>query len=97
MLIFVKNKHTLQVGDFKFRCCIGSKGSTVNKKEGDQKTPKGYYAIGNLYFRKDRKKKPKTSLNVLKLKKTWVGVMILGFQKNIINFSKLRKKLNMKN
>ena len=39
MTIFVKNKHTLQIDEFKFKCCIGKKGFTINKKEGDQKTP----------------------------------------------------------
>ena len=39
MTILVKNKHTLQVDDFKFRCCIGKNGATKNKKEGDNKTP----------------------------------------------------------
>ena len=37
MTILVKNKHTLQIDDFKFRCCIGKKGSITNKKEGDKK------------------------------------------------------------
>ena len=41
MTILVKNKHTLQIDEFTFRCCIGKKGSTKNKKEGDKKTPKG--------------------------------------------------------
>ena len=39
MTIFVKI-NTLQVDEFKFRCCIGKKGLTWNKKEGDKKTPK---------------------------------------------------------
>ena len=43
MTIFIKNKHTLQIDEFKFRCCIGRKGSTRNKKEGDNKTPEGIY------------------------------------------------------
>ena len=60
MTIFVKNKHTLQIDEFKFRCCIGKKGSALNKKEGDKKTPKGTFEIENLYFRGDRKKKPLT-------------------------------------
>ena len=93
MTIFVKNKHTLQIDEFKFRCCIGKKGSTKNKKEGDKKTPKGTFKIENLYFRKDRIKKPLTLLNVLKLKKIWVGVMMLIFQKNITNLLKLKKKI----
>src|SRR5210317_1817776 len=57
MTILVKNKHTLQIDEFKFRCCIGKKGSIRNKKEGDKKTPKGIFEIEHLYFRKDRIKK----------------------------------------
>ena len=68
MIIFVKNKHTLQIDEFKFRCCIGKKGSTINKKEGDGKTPKGTFEIENLYFRKDRIKKPKTLLKRIEIK-----------------------------
>ena len=69
MIIFVKNKHTLQIDDFKFRCSIGKKGSTKNKKEGDKKTPSGIYNIGNLYFREDRLEKPETLLKCIKIKK----------------------------
>ena len=69
MTIFVKNKHTLQIDEFKFRCCIGKKGSTKNKKEGDNKTPKGEFEIENLYFREDRKQKPLTPLKCVKIKK----------------------------
>jgi L,D-peptidoglycan transpeptidase YkuD (ErfK/YbiS/YcfS/YnhG family) len=57
MTILIKNKHTLQIDKFKFKCCIGKNGSTVNKKEGDKKTPKGTFEIEHLYFRKDRKKR----------------------------------------
>ena len=69
MIIFVKNKHTLQVDEFKFKCCIGKKGSTINKKEGDKKTPKGIFEIENLYFRKDRLEKPLTQLRCIEIKK----------------------------
>ena len=58
MTIFIKNKHTLQIDEFKFKCCIGEKGSTSSKIEGDKKTPKGTFKIENLYFREDRVKKP---------------------------------------
>ncbi len=58
MTIFVKNKHTLEIEEFKFKCCIGKMGTTSNKKEGDKKTPKGTFKIDNLYYRKDRQKKP---------------------------------------
>ena len=63
MTILIENKHTLQIDDFKFRCCIGSKGLTFKKKEGDKQTPKGIYKIGNLYFRKDKFKKINTKQN----------------------------------
>ena len=69
MTIFVKNKHTLLIDEFKFRCCVGKKGSTNNKKEGDKKTPKGIFEIENLYYRKDRKEKPLTLLKCVKIKK----------------------------
>ena len=61
MTIVLKNKHTLQVDDFYFKCCIGKKGLSKKKKEGDQKTPIGTFNIENLYYRKDRINKPKTS------------------------------------
>ena len=67
MTILVKNKHTLQIDEFKFRCCIGKKGTTKNKKEGDKKTPKGNFKIENLYFRKDRIHKPETLIKCVEI------------------------------
>jgi len=69
MTILVKNKHTLQIDEFKFRCCIGKKGSTRNKQEGDNKTPIGVFKLGNLYFRGDRISKHKTKLRCIKIRK----------------------------
>ena len=69
MTILVKNKHTLQIDEFQFRCCIGKKGLTKNKKEGDKKTPKGTFEIENLYYRRDRLGKPITSLKCIEIKK----------------------------
>ena len=37
MTIFLKNKHTLQMDDFYFKCSIGKKGVTRRKKKGDKK------------------------------------------------------------
>ena len=37
MTIVVKNKQSLFFDDFKFKCCIGKKGLTKNKIEGDKK------------------------------------------------------------
>ena len=69
MIIYLKNKHTLQVDDFIFKCCVGKNGLTKNKIEGDKKTPKGKFKIGDLFFRKDRIKKPNTKLKCVEIKK----------------------------
>ena len=37
MLILLKNKHTLQVDDFYFKCSIGKNGTSKKKIEGDLK------------------------------------------------------------
>ena len=86
MTIYIKNKHTLEIDEFKFRCCIGKNGSTKNKREGDKKTPKGTFKIENLYFRKDRKNKPLTLLKCIEIKKN------MGWCDDI-HFSKLYNKL----
>jgi len=67
MIIFLKNKHTLQVNDFYFKCSIGKNGISKRKKEGDKKTPSGTFQIGHLYFRKDKLKKPSTTLKCIEI------------------------------
>jgi len=69
MIISLKKKHTIKLDDFIFRCCVGKNGVTKFKKEGDLKTPKGTFQIGNLYYRKDRIEKPKTKLKCIEIKK----------------------------
>ena len=69
MKITLKNKYTLKIDDFKFKCCIGINGLKKNKIEGDKCTPKGTFKLGTLYYRKDRVKKPITSLKIKKIKK----------------------------
>ena len=68
MTIYLKNKHTLEVDDFCFRCAIGKNGLSINKIEGDKKTPKGHFDIGSLYYRKDRIVIPKTSIRSIEIK-----------------------------
>ena len=93
MTILVKNKHTLQIDEFTFRCCIGKKGSTKNKKEGDKKTPAGTFKIGNLYFRKDRMKKPSTSLKCVEIKKNMGWCDDIHFPKKYNKLIKIEKKI----
>ena len=69
MIIYLKNKHTLQVGHFFFKCCIGKNGLSRNKKEGDLKTPAGTYKLGILYYRNDRNSICDTKLTSKKIKK----------------------------
>ena len=69
MTIFIKNKETLILNDFIFKCSIGKKGFTKNKLEGDNKTPVGLFDIGNLYYRSDKHKKPKVRIKCIPIKK----------------------------
>ena len=69
MIIELKNKNTLIVDQFKFKCCIGKNGLSHNKKEGDSKTPKGTYKLGILYYRNDRNPISDTKLTSKKIKK----------------------------
>ena len=93
MLIFVKNKHTLQIDDFKFRCSIGKKGLTKNKIEGDKKTPIGTFEIGDVYFRKDRKNKPKTILKCVEIKKNMGWCDDIRVPKKYNKLIKINKKI----
>ena len=93
MTIFVKNKHTLQIDEFKFRCCIGKKGSTKNKKEGDKKTPKGTFKIENLYYRRDRMNKPETFLKCFEIKKNMGWCDDVNFPRKYNKPIKINKKI----
>ena len=63
MIIHVKNKNTLIIGDFKLICCVGKNGLTSSKREGDFSTPKGLFKLKKLYFRKDRLGVPRSAIN----------------------------------
>lgn len=93
MTIFVKNKHHLQIDEFKFKCCIGKNGSAFIKKEGDMRTPKGTFEIENLYFREDRLKKPLTSLRCIKIKKNMGWCNDILFPKKYNKLIKIEKKI----
>ena len=69
MIIIVKNKDTLLIDDFKFRCSIGKNGFSKKKLEGDLATPKGKFNLGNIYYRADRVQKPLSKLRSIAIKK----------------------------
>jgi L,D-peptidoglycan transpeptidase YkuD (ErfK/YbiS/YcfS/YnhG family) len=64
-----------------------------NKKEGDKKTPKGIFEIEHLYFRKDRIKKPSTSLKCIEIKKEMVWCNDILFPKKYNKLFKIKKKI----
>ena len=70
MIIILKNKHSLKIDSFEFKCCVGKNGISREKIEGDNKTPKGSFEIEKLYYRGDRMSKPFTKLKCVKIKKT---------------------------
>ena len=71
MQIIIIEKDTLLYDEFKFKCSIGKNGKTSKKIEGDNKTPKGLYALGPLYYRKDRIPKLSTKLKKIKIMKNF--------------------------
>lgn len=89
MLISLKNKYTLIVDDFSFKCVIGKNGISRNKIEGDGKTPKGLFNIENLYFRKDRIKKIQTKLKSIPISKS------MGWCDDINNKKKYNKLMQV--
>ena len=93
MTILIKNKHTLQIDEFKFKCCIGKNGSTKSKREGDKRTPKGTFKIENLYFRKDRIEKPFTLLKCIPIKKSMGWCNDIRFPKKYNKLIKIDKKI----
>ena len=72
MDIKLKNKF-LYFDKYKLRCSLGKRGITSNKKEGDEKTPKGKFSLKYVLYRKDRIKKLKTKLQkkIIKKKMGW--------------------------
>ena len=69
MILKVKNKDTLLVDDFIFKCSTGKKGLKKSKKEGDKCTPIGLFSLGKIYYRPDRLDRPETNLKIIPIKK----------------------------
>ena len=71
MKIIIIKKDTLLYDEFKFKCSIGKNGKTTKKIEGDNKTPKGLYTLGPLYYRKDKLPKISTKLKKIEIMKNF--------------------------
>ncbi len=94
MTIFLKNKHTLKIDEFYFNCCIGKNGISKKKIEGDKKTPIGTFNIQYLYYRKDRLKKPKTSLKCIEIKQNMGWCDDVNFSKKYNKLIKIKKNIS---
>ena len=90
MTIIIKNKETLFIDDFKFKCSVGKKGFSRNKKEGDFKSPTGIFSLGNIYYRKDRVKKPISKLKSFCIEKNmgWCDDPNSKYYNKLINIKK---------
>ena len=93
MIIYLKNKHTLKLDDFYFKCSIGKSGLSQNKIEGDKKTPVGQFQLEHLYYRKDRITKPKTSLKCIEIKKNMGWCDDVNHPKKYNKLIKIEKKI----
>ncbi len=93
MTIIIKNKETLLIDDFKFKCSVGKRGLSKNKKEGDLKSPKGIFNLGNIYYRKDRVKKPISRLKSFCIEKNmgWCDDPNSKYYNKLINIKKNSK------
>ena len=90
MIIIVKNKGTLLIDDFKFKCSIGKRGVCNKKVEGDYTTPKGIFNLGNIYYRSDRVQKPFSKLKSISIRKNmgWCDDPNSKFYKKLIKIKK---------
>ena len=93
MIIFLKNKHTLKIDDFCFKCCIGKNGLSRKKIEGDYKTPKGTFELGPLYYRDDRIKNLKSNIKKIKINKKMGWCDDKNDKKNYNKLIKIHKNL----
>lgn len=94
MIILVKNKSSIKLDDFIFKCCVGKNGMTNLKMEGDLKTPKGLFQIENLYFRKDRLEKPNTKLKCIEIKENMGWCDDIKSKNNYNRIIKIPSKLS---
>ncbi len=94
MTIILKNKYTLQIDDFFFKCSIGKNGLTKKKVEGDKKTPKGIFGLEHLYYRKDRLERPQTSLKCKEISKNMGWCNDVKYPEKYNKLVKIKNKFN---
>ena len=90
MIIKLKNKHTLEVDEFQFRCSIGKNGITRKKKEGDFKTPRGIFKLKKILYRSDRVNINKPKIKKIKITKSmgWCDDVKSQYYNKLIDIQK---------
>lgn len=75
----------LHAGETRFFCAIGRGGMSARKREGDGTTPLGIFPLRRLFYRADRRPRPRTGLATLALtpKTGWCE------DPNDVNYNKL--------
>ena len=72
MDIIISRNGTGKIGNFIFKCCLGIRGVTDDKSEGDLKTPRGIFPLRYIMYRKDKIKKLKVNLSIYSINKNHI-------------------------
>ncbi len=92
-MILVNKNGTLIHNKKVYKCAIGERGLTKQKKEGDKKTPVGIFSLGRVFYRSDKIKNLKTKKRKFKIEKTMVWCDDPSNQNyNKLTFSKKKTK-----
>ena len=83
MTLILKNKYTLQIDDFLFKCSIGKCGLTKRKVEGDKKLQEEFLVLGTYITEGTDLISQRHHLSAKKYPKTWAGVMTSNIPRNI--------------
>lgn len=54
----------VSLGSLTLPCAVGRGGVVARKREGDGGTPRGVWRIGEVWFRPDRIRRPRTALSI---------------------------------
>ena len=93
MIIKLKNKHTLEVDEFQFRCSIGKKWNFSKKNRGDLTTPKGFFKLKKIFTEKIGFSLTNQSGEKITQMMGWCNDINIKHYNKLIN---IKKKLNMK-
>ena len=92
-MILVNKNGTLIHNKKVYKCAIGERGLTKQKKEGDKKTPVGIFSLGHVFYRADKIKNLKTKKRKFKIEKAMVWCDDPSDQQyNKLTFSKKKTK-----